>query len=68
MPPRGWRRAPPLIGAFSLMLAAISYFGETPAGWLVALLGLALFVYGSAGFCLGCALTGCRVGPARGRG
>lgn len=57
----GWRRAPRLITAFALMLLAVFYFGETPLGWATAALGVAVFISGSVGLCLACALRGCRV-------
>ena len=63
MHPQGWRRAPYLLGALALTLAANFYFGETPAGWATAFLGVGFFIYGTAGLCLACALTGCRVRP-----
>lgn len=62
MHPHGWGRAPYLIAALALTLVANFYIGETPLGWGIALLGGAFFIYGAAGWCPACALTGCRVG------
>lgn len=62
---RGWRRAPRLVVSLALMSVAL-WLGETPLGWASAALGLAAFVSGSAGLCLGCAVTGCRARPRSG--
>lgn len=61
MYPTGWRRAPRLIAGMALMLLASFCLGETPLGWATAALGVAVFLSGSVGLCLACALTGCRV-------
>jgi Inner membrane protein YgaP-like, transmembrane domain len=65
MYPTGWRRAPRLIAGLALMLLASFCLGETPLGWATAALGVAVFISGSAGLCLACALTGCRVKVSR---
>jgi hypothetical protein len=63
MNPRNWRRAPPLFAALALTLVANFYLGETPLGWGAALLGLAFFLYGTAGLCPACALRECKIAP-----
>jgi hypothetical protein len=65
MHPRGWRRAPHLVAALALTSFANFHLGETPLGWGVALLGVAFFVYGTAGLCLACGLRGCGVAPRK---
>ena len=37
------------------------YLGETPSGWTIAILGVAVFLTGTQGLCLACALSGCKV-------
>ena len=47
--------------------AAALYIGETPFGWTIAILGVAIFLTGTQGLCLACAIKGCKVGsPAEG--
>lgn len=65
--PNGWRRAPRLAAGLALMLFANFYLGETALGWTVAILGFAVFLTGTQGLCLACALSGCKVRyPERG--
>jgi hypothetical protein len=65
--PCGWRRLPRLAAGFALMAFAVLYLGETPLGWAIAILGVAIFLTGTQGLCLACAVTGCKVRyPAQG--
>jgi hypothetical protein len=49
MHPNGWRRAPYLVVALALTFLANFHLGETPLGWVIALLGVGFFIYGTAG-------------------
>lgn len=61
MYPTGWRRLPRIALGAALILLAGVYIGETPLGWATAALGVAVFLSGTQGFCLGCAIRGCKV-------
>ena len=57
----GWRRVPLLVIGAALMGAANVFLDETPAGWAIGVLGVAVFVSGTIGLCPACALEGCAI-------
>ena len=57
-----WERIVRVMMGLVLIAASLAYFGFTPLGWGVGLMGAMALMSGLLGFCPACAMVGRRLG------